>query len=120
MLIGDWNGECIGRSNSKQLRDEFDLVNIFHGKFPNHKKFKTCQEESMFIDYGLIHKELIDEVDQVTYEPFGYQKVKRITEGGILIYKRLPCLGIKSMECTSQREEAFRVKIVNYYQTTSE
>ena len=53
ILISDWNEECIGRSNSKQLCDEFGLVNIFHGKFPNHEKFKTYQEGSIFIDYGL-------------------------------------------------------------------
>ena len=63
ILIGDWNEECIGMSNSKQLCDEFGLVNIFHGKFPNHEKFKTYQEGSMFIDYDLIHKDLIDKVD---------------------------------------------------------
>ena len=49
-------------------------MNIFQGKFPNHEKFKTYQEESTSIDYGLIHKELVDEVDQVMYEPFEYQK----------------------------------------------
>ena len=76
MLIGDWNEECIGKSNSKKLCDEFGLVNIFQGKFPNHEKFKTYQEGSTFIDYGLIHKELIDEVDYVTYKPFGYRKSK--------------------------------------------
>ena len=79
MLIGDRNEEYIGRSNSKKLCDEFGLVNIFHGKFPNHEKYKTYQEGSTFIDYCLIHKELIDEVDevdQVTYEPFRYRKGK--------------------------------------------
>ena len=76
MLIGDWNEECIGRSNSKQLCDRFGLVNILHGKFPNHEKFKTYQGGSMFIDYGLIHKELIDEVDLMTHEPFEYRKGK--------------------------------------------
>ena len=76
MLIGDWNEECIGRSNSKKLCDEFGLVNIFQGKFPNHEKFKTYQEGSTFINYGLKHKELIDQVDQVTYEPFEYRKGK--------------------------------------------
>ena len=30
----------------------------------------------MFIDYGLIHNTLIDEVDQVTYELFEYRKGK--------------------------------------------
>ena len=55
MLIRDWNEECIGRSNSKKLGDEFGLVNIFHGKFSNHEKFKTYQEGSTFIEYGLIH-----------------------------------------------------------------
>ena len=29
MLNGDWNKECIGKSNSKKLCDEFGLVNIF-------------------------------------------------------------------------------------------
>ena len=51
-------------------------MNIFQGKFPNHEKFKTYQEGSTFVDYGPIHNVLIDEVDQVTYEPFGYQKGK--------------------------------------------
>ena len=36
MLIGDWNEECIGKSNAKKLCDEFGLVNIFHRKFPNY------------------------------------------------------------------------------------
>ena len=41
ILIYDWNEECIGKSNSKKLCDEFGLVNIYHRKFPNHEKFKT-------------------------------------------------------------------------------
>ena len=81
MLIGDWNEECIGRSNSKKLCDEFGLMNIFHGKFPNHEKSKKYQEGSAFIDYGLIHKDLIDKVDQVTYKPFGYRKGKGDHQG---------------------------------------
>ena len=72
MLISDWKKESIGRSNSKQLCDEFCLVNIFLGKFTNHEKFKTYQKGSTFIDCGLIHKELIDEVDQVTNKQFRY------------------------------------------------
>ena len=60
ILIGDWNEECMGRTNSKKLCDEFGLVNIFHGKFPNHKKPKTYQEGSTFIDYGLIHRDLVE------------------------------------------------------------
>ena len=66
----------MGRSNSKKLCDEFGLVNIFHRKHPNHKKFKTYQEGSRFIDYGLIHRDLIQEIEIVTYEPFGYRKGK--------------------------------------------
>ena len=38
ILIGDWNEECMGRSNSKKLCDKFDLVNIFHGKFCKNTK----------------------------------------------------------------------------------
>ena len=74
--FGDLNEECIGRSNSKHLCDKFGLVNIFHGKFPNYVKFKTYQEGFKFIDYGLIYKDLIDKVVQVTYERFGYRKGK--------------------------------------------
>ena len=51
-------------------------MNIFHRNFPNHEKFKTYQEGSASIDYGLVHQDLIDKVDQVTYEPFRYQKGK--------------------------------------------
>ena len=76
ILIGDWNEECMGRSNSKKVCDEFGLVNICHGKFPNHEKFKTYQEGSTFIDYGLIHRDLFDKIEIVTYEPFRYQKGK--------------------------------------------
>ena len=76
MLIGDWNKECMGRSNSKKLCNKFGLVNIFHRKFPNHGKFKTYQEGSTFIDYGFIHRDLIDKIEQVTYEPVGYRKGK--------------------------------------------
>ena len=60
VLTGDWNEECMGRSNSKKLCDEFGLVNIFHSKFPNHEKFKTYQEGSTFLDYGLIHRDLME------------------------------------------------------------
>ena len=74
MLTRDWNEEYMGWSNSKKLCDEFGLVNIFHGKFPNHKKFKAYQEGSTFIDHGLIHQDLIDKIERVTYEPFGYRK----------------------------------------------
>ena len=81
MLIGDWNKECIGRSNSKKLCDKFGLGNIFHGKFPNHEKSKTYKEGSMFVDYGLIHQDLIGKVDQVAYEPFRYQKGKGDHQG---------------------------------------
>ena len=76
MLIGDWNEECIGKLNLKKLYNEFGLVNIFNGKYPNHNKFKKYQEGSTFIDYGLIHRDLIDKVDWVTYKPFGYLKGK--------------------------------------------
>ena len=76
MLIGDWNEECIGKSNATKLCDGFGLVNIFHRKFLNHEKFKTYQEGSTFNDYGLMHKDLIDQVDYVTYEPYGYRKGK--------------------------------------------
>ena len=76
LLIGNWNEECMGRSNSKKLCDKFGLVNIFHGKHLNHKKFKTYQEGSRFIDYGLIHRDLLEEIEIVTYEPFGYWKGK--------------------------------------------
>ena len=51
-------------------------MNIFHGKFPNHEKFKTYQEGSTFIDYGLIHQDLINKIKRVTYKPFGYPKSK--------------------------------------------
>ena len=52
------------------------MVNIFHRKYPNHKKFKTYQDRSIFIDYGIIHQERIDKVNQVTHEPLGYRKSK--------------------------------------------
>ena len=52
------------------------MANILYQKFPNHEQFKTYQEGSTFIDYGLIHKDLIDKVEFVTYEPFGYRKGK--------------------------------------------
>ena len=60
----------------KKLCDEFGLVNIFHGKIPNYEKSKIYQEGSMFVDYDLIYQDLIDKVDWVIYEPFGYQKGK--------------------------------------------
>ena len=44
ILIGDWNEECMGRSISKKLCDEFSFVNIFHGKFPNHKKSRRTKK----------------------------------------------------------------------------
>ena len=68
MLIGDWNEEYIWKSNSKKLCNEFGLVNIFQGKFPNYEKFVTYQEGYTFIDYGFIHRGLIDKVDRMTYD----------------------------------------------------
>ena len=76
LLIGDWNEECMGRLNSKKLCDKFGLVNIFHGKHPNHKNNKMYQEGSTFIDYRLIHRDLLEKIEIVTYEPFGYRKGK--------------------------------------------
>ena len=77
MLIRDWYKECIGESNAKILCDEFGLVNIFSiEEFLNHEKFKTNQEGSTFIDYGLSHRDLIDQVYYVTYELFEYRKGK--------------------------------------------
>lgn len=29
LILGDWNEECIGKSNSKKICDEFGFVNIF-------------------------------------------------------------------------------------------
>mmetsp|Transcript_56991 Transcript_56991/g.64451 ORF Transcript_56991/g.64451 Transcript_56991/m.64451 type:complete len:119 (-) Transcript_56991:2-358(-) len=40
ILIVYWNKECIGKSNSKKLWEEFGLVNIFHGNYPNHENLK--------------------------------------------------------------------------------
>ena len=76
MLIGDWNEECIGKSNSKKLCNKFGLLNIFYRKYPSHEQFKAYQDGSAFIDYDGIYQDLIDKVEQVTYEPFGYQKGK--------------------------------------------
>ena len=83
-MIGDWNEECIGQSNSKKLCNEFGMVNIFHGKYQNHEKFKTYHKGFMLIDYGLIHQDLIDKRDQVTYKPFGYRKGKGAHRGWYL------------------------------------
>lgn len=43
LLLGYWNEEDTGTSISKKLCDKFSLVNIFHRKYPNYKKFKTYQ-----------------------------------------------------------------------------
>ena len=74
LLIGDQVEECVGKSNSKQLCDKFKLVNIFHQKYLNYEQFKTYQEGTKFIDYGIAHPELKDGMERVTYEPFGYRK----------------------------------------------
>ena len=39
-------------------------------------EIQTYQEGSRFIDYGLIHIEMIDAVDQMTYDFVWYQKHK--------------------------------------------
>ena len=93
MLVGDWNEECIGKSNSKKICDEFGLVNIFHGKYPNHEKCKTYQEGSKFIDHCLIHCDLIDKVDQVTYEPFGYRQGKKDHRGWYFDIQKIDLFG---------------------------
>ena len=41
------------------------LIQFFHGKHPNHKKFKTYQEGSSFIDYGLIHRDLLEKIENI-------------------------------------------------------
>ena len=84
MLVGDWNEECMGNSNSKKLCNKFGLVNIFHGKYLNHEKFKTDKDGYTFIDYNCIHQDLNDKVDQVTYESFGYQNGKGDHRGSYL------------------------------------
>ena len=41
IIVGDWNEECKGGSSSKELCNEFGLVNIFDHLYPTQKKFKT-------------------------------------------------------------------------------
>ena len=118
MLIGDWNEEYIGRSNSKKLCDEFGLVNIFQGKFPNHEKLKTYQEGSMFINYGLIHKELIEEIDQVTYEPVGYRKGKGDHRGWYFDIRETALFGNQIDGVYQSKGRSLQSKVVKNYRIT--
>ena len=50
-------------------------------------------KKGLFFEYGLLHKELIDEVAQVTYKPFGYQKGKGVHKGWYFDVQKTALIG---------------------------
>ena len=73
MIIGDWNEECKGTSNSQKLCNEFGLVNIFDRIYPNQKQFKTYMRGARTIDFALAPTSIADRVTNFVYEPFLYR-----------------------------------------------
>ena len=59
-------------------------MNTFHGKYSHNEKLKTYQNVSSFIDYNCIHQDLINKIDHLTCESFGYQKGKADHRGWYL------------------------------------
>lgn len=70
ILVGDWNEECKGTSNTQKLCDDFGLVNIFERLYPDQKQFKTYMRGSRTIDFVLAPPEIADRVTNFVYEPF--------------------------------------------------
>ena len=42
----------MGKSNSKKIHNEFDLVNVINGKYPNHEKSKIADRRLELRMYG--------------------------------------------------------------------
>ena len=72
ILMGDFNEECQGTSNSSKLCSEFNLVDIWSQKYPSLHP-KTYQRGSRRIDFILAPKTVSDAVENIVYEPFQYR-----------------------------------------------
>ena len=100
----------------KKLCDKFGLENMFHRKYPNHEQFKIYQEGTTFLDCGITHPELIDKIDRVTCEPFGYRKGRGNYQGWSFDILETALFGNKSTASTRPKVEASIAKIVNKLQ----
>ena len=78
----------------------------------------------MFIDYGLIHKNLIDKVDQVTYKPFGYRKGKGDHRGWYLDIQETDLFGNQIDGVYQSKGQSLQSKdckqLPNYLRTISQ
>ena len=119
LLLGDWNEECIGKSNCKKLCDEFGLVDLFAHKYPNHDNFKTYQQGTKRIDIAIGHIDLAGKVKKATYEPFGFRKGMGDHRGNFydILEKDLFSNDIDNIY--RQNKGPFTAKIVNRYHHTS-
>ena len=73
IILGDWNEECKGTSNSQKLCDEFGLVDVWDRLYPDEPQFKTYIRGSRRIDFALALPATADCVTNIVYEPFHYR-----------------------------------------------
>ena len=73
IILGDWNEECSGMSNSQKLCDVLGLVDIWKYRNPLNQSFKTYLRGSRRIDFALTTPHLASQVTHMVYEPFFYR-----------------------------------------------
>jgi hypothetical protein len=73
IIMGDWNEECKGSSNSQIICNELGLVDAFDRIYPDHHAFKTYNRGSRRIDFVLTPATIADKITNFVYEPFMYR-----------------------------------------------
>ena len=87
IIIGDWNEECKGTSNSQKLCDKFGLVDVWDRLYPNESLFKTYLHGSRRIDFALALPETADCITNIAHEPFT-NDYRAIIAGSVLMSTR--------------------------------
>jgi hypothetical protein len=75
IIMGDWNEECKGSSNSQIICNELGLVDAVDRIYPDHQEFKTYNRGSRRIDFVLTPANIADKITNFVYEPFMYRLI---------------------------------------------
>ena len=72
IIMGDWNEQCQGNSNSNKLCHDFGLVDLWNVKHPN-TELSTYKRGSRRIDFALVSQDIANMDTHMIYEPFDYR-----------------------------------------------
>jgi hypothetical protein len=73
IIMGDWNEECKGSSNSQIICNELGLVHAFDRIYPDHHAFKTYNRGSRRINFVLTPATIADKMRNFVYKTFMYR-----------------------------------------------